>query len=200
MIKTVKIKEIKENPNNPRYIKDHKFNKLVMSIKEFPEMLQKRPLVVDENMIVLGGNMRLKACKEAGLKEISVIIAEGWSDEQKQQFIIKDNVSYGEWDFDMLANIWDNQSLIDWGLDLPKWENDIEFEVNNEIEENYEYPENIQESHVKMVQLFLNTETEPELRKMELALRPLLKTDNLTDSIFEAIKKLYNDNRSSLDS
>jgi hypothetical protein len=195
MIKTVNIKEIKENSENPRFIKDHKFKKLVQSLKDFPEMLEKRPMVVDENMVVLGGNMRLKACKHAGFKKVHIIIAKNWTEEQKRQFIIKDNVSYGEWDYDILANVWDNQQLIDWGLDLPKWDNDIEFEVGNDNELEFEYPDEIKDSHVKMVQLFLTTETEPQLRKMELELRGLLQTDNLTDSIFEAIKKLYNDNR-----
>lgn len=194
MIKKISIRKVKTNPDNPRLIKDNKFKKLVKSIKEFPEMLEKRPLVVDENMIVLGGNMRLKALKEAGFKEVYIHIAENWSDEQKQQFIIKDNVSFGSWDFDILANEWDNQKLIDWGIDLPKWENDIEFEINNDIEETYEYPDELESSHVKMVQLFLNTETEPIFRQMELELRKKFGTDNLTDTIFESLKKLTNDN------
>ncbi len=195
MIKTVNIKEVKSNPDNPRFIKDHKFKKLVQSLKDFPEMLEKRPMVVDENMIVLGGNMRLKACSAAGFKKVHIVIAKGWTEEQKRQFIIKDNVSYGEWDYDILANVWDNQDLISWGLDLPKWDNDIEFEVGNDNEEDYEYPDEINDSHVKMVQLFLTTETEPQLRRMELELRDFLQTDNLTDSIFQALKKLHNDNR-----
>ena len=115
----VDINKIKENKNNPRFIKDIKFKKLVKSIKDFPEMLEKRPIVVDEKMIVLGGNMRLKACKEAGLKKIDVIIAEGWDEEKKKEFIIKDNVGYGEWDWDLLANDWDEQKLKEWALDLP---------------------------------------------------------------------------------
>tara|TARA_R110002153_G_scaffold5020_4_gene23385 strand:- start:2458 stop:3054 length:597 start_codon:yes stop_codon:yes gene_type:complete len=193
MIKTVNIKEVKTNPDNPRFIKDHKFKKLVQSLKDFPEMLEKRPMVVDENMVVLGGNMRLKACTAAGFDKVHIIIAKNWSEEQKRQFIIKDNVSYGEWDYDILANVWDNQNLIAWGLDLPKWDNDIEFEVGNNNEEDYEYPDEINDSHVKMVQLFLTTETEPQLRRMELELRSFLKTDNLTDSIFQALKKIHND-------
>ena len=115
----IDITKIKANQSNPRVIKDFKFKKLVQSIQEFPEMLEKRPIVVDEEMIVLGGNMRLKACIEAGLKKIDVIIAEGWSEKQKQEFIIKDNVGYGEWDWDILANEWNIKDLEDWGLDLP---------------------------------------------------------------------------------
>ena len=119
MKQLIKLNEIKSNPNNPRIIKDVKFKKLVNSIKEFPEMLEKRPIVVDENYMVLGGNMRTKACKQAGLKEVWVDIAKGWSDEQKEEFIIKDNSGFGEWDWDMLANEWDVDKLNDWGLDLP---------------------------------------------------------------------------------
>jgi ParB-like chromosome segregation protein Spo0J len=117
MKKQVKISEIKNNTNNPRIIKDDKFKKLVKSIKEFPQMLEKRPIVVDETMMVLGGNMRLKACLEAGLKEVWIDVAEGWTEDQKQEFIVKDNVGFGEWDWDTLANEWDIEMLEDWGLD-----------------------------------------------------------------------------------
>ena len=97
-VQTVKISEVKSNPNNPRLIKDEKFAKLVKSIKEFPEMLELRPIVVNSDMVVLGGNMRLKACKEAGLKEVPIIKADDLTDEQQKEFIIKDNVGFGEWD------------------------------------------------------------------------------------------------------
>jgi len=117
--KKVNIASVKENPDNPRFIKDSKFKKLVKSIKAFPEMLEKRPIVVDEDMIVLGGNMRLKACKSAGLFEVWIDIAQGWTEEQKQEFIVKDNVGFGEWDWDILANEWDVQKLVEWGVDLP---------------------------------------------------------------------------------
>ena len=114
----VKIQKIKPNQTNPRYIRDFKFQKLVKSIKEFPEMLNLRPIVVDENMVVLGGNMRLKAILEAGIQEVPVSIAEGLTEDQKQEFIIKDNVSYGDWDWDVLANQWDTQTLDDWGMTI----------------------------------------------------------------------------------
>jgi hypothetical protein len=117
--KSIKISEIKPNPNNPRLIKDDKFAKLVKSVKDFPEMLTIRPIVVNSDMIILGGNMRYKACKEAGLKEIPVIIAEGLTEQQQKEFLIKDNVAGGEWDWDMLANEWDDEKLVEWGLDLP---------------------------------------------------------------------------------
>lgn len=115
----VKISEIKTNPKNPRLIKDDKFKKLVKSIKEFPEMLELRPIVVDENNIVLGGNMRLKACIEVGLKEVYIVKAEDLTEQQKDEFIVKDNVGFGEWDWDTLANEWDAEKLDSWGLDLP---------------------------------------------------------------------------------
>jgi ParB-like chromosome segregation protein Spo0J len=116
---TVKISEVKANPNNPRIIKDDKFQKLVKSIKEFPEMLNIRPIVVNADMVVLGGNMRLKACKEAGLKELPIIKADDLTEEQQKQFIIKDNVGFGEWDWEDLANNWDSEQLTEWGLDIP---------------------------------------------------------------------------------
>jgi hypothetical protein len=118
IITTTKLTDIKSNPNNPRIIKDDKFKKLVASIKEFPQMLSLRPIVVNDDMIVLGGNMRLKACKEAGLKEVPLIKASDLNEEQQKQFIIKDNVGYGEWDWDMLANEWDAEELVEWGLDV----------------------------------------------------------------------------------
>jgi ParB-like chromosome segregation protein Spo0J len=118
-VSKVKISEVKNNPKNPRLIKDDKFRKLVKSIQEFPQMLELRPIVVDENNIVLGGNMRLKACKEAGLKEVFIVKAENLTELQKDEFIVKDNVGFGEWDWDMLANEWDTEKLDEWGLDLP---------------------------------------------------------------------------------
>jgi hypothetical protein len=114
----VDISKVKGNTNNPRIIKDDKFKKLVKSIKDFPEMLELRPIVVDENMIVLGGNMRLKACIEAGLKEVHITVADNLTEEQKQEFIVKDNVGFGEWDWDMIANEWDTDLLEQWGLEV----------------------------------------------------------------------------------
>lgn len=119
-IEKIAISKIKLNPNNPRLIKDDKFTKLVQSIKDFPEMLDIRPIVVNDDMIILGGNMRFKACKEAGLKEVPIIKASGLSEEKQREFLIKDNVSGGEWDWDMLANEWDDIELDKWGLDIPK--------------------------------------------------------------------------------
>ena len=117
-IQVVKIKDIKSNPNNPRVIKDDKFHKLCESIKAFPKMLELRPIVVNDDMIVLGGNMRLKALKHLGLTEAPVIKASDLTEEQQRQFIIKDNVGFGEWDWDILANEWDVDELKSWGLDV----------------------------------------------------------------------------------
>ena len=122
----VKISEVKNNPNNPRVIKDDKFEKLVRSIKEFPKMLEIRPIVVNDDMIVLGGNMRLKACKEAGLKEVPIIKASDLTEEEQKQFIIKDNVSGGEWDWEMLQNDWNLEELDEWGLDVIGFDLDAE--------------------------------------------------------------------------
>jgi ParB-like chromosome segregation protein Spo0J len=118
-IKKVNINKVKANPDNPRLIKDDKFFKLVKSIQEFPQMLDIRPIVVNDDMIVLGGNMRLKACKEAGLKEVPIIMASDLTQDQQREFIIKDNVGFGEWDWDDLANNWDVNELSNWGLDVP---------------------------------------------------------------------------------
>jgi len=116
---TVNIKKLKPNPANPRTIKDDKFHKLVQSVKAFPEMLKLRPIVVNDKMEVLGGNMRLRACIEAGMSEVSIIRASELTEDQQREFIIKDNVGFGEWDMDALANEWDAEELQEWGLDLP---------------------------------------------------------------------------------
>jgi len=121
-IENVKLSDIKLNPNNPRLIKDDKFKKLVQSIIDFPEMLKIRPIVVNEDMIILGGNMRFKACKELKHKEVSIIKLSGLSAEKQREFLIKDNVSGGEWDWNLLANEWDEIKLTEWGLDV--WHND----------------------------------------------------------------------------
>jgi hypothetical protein len=127
------INEIKPNPNNPRIIKDDKFKKLVKSIQDFPQMLELRPIIIDENNIVLGGNMRLKACIEAGLKDVPVKQAKELTEEQKKEFIVKDNVGYGEWDWDDLANNWDEQLLTEWGLDIPNFDTGSFADQNKEL-------------------------------------------------------------------
>jgi len=147
----VKITEINGNKSNPRIIKDDKFKKLVQSIKDFPQMLEIRPIVVDEENVVLGGNMRLKACKEAGLKEVFIMRANDLTDEQKQEFIIKDNVGFGEWDWDQLANEWDADKLEDWGLDLPI---DLHAEELEAEEDDYSVPDGGIETDIVLGDLF----------------------------------------------
>ena len=138
-MKLTPIKDIKPNPNNPRVIKDEKFAKLVQSLKDLPEMATVRPVVVNSDMIVLGGNMRLKAMKEAGWKEVPVEIVD-WDEDKQRQFIIKDNVGFGEWDWEMLANEWDAEQLDDWGLDIPAFDDPKELEAE---EDEYEMPDQI---------------------------------------------------------
>jgi len=151
MIKKAKISDIKVNPNNPRLIKDDKFKKLVKSIKDFPEMLDIRPIVVNKDMIILGGNMRYKACKEAGLKEVPIIVTD-LTEEQQREFLIKDNTSGGEWDWNMIANEWDVEQLAEWGLDVPL---DFETELEAEAEEDdYAVPEGGIETDIVLGDLF----------------------------------------------
>ena len=146
MIQKVKINTIKNNESNPRFIKDYKFKKLVKSINEFPEMLKLRPIVVNNDMVVLGGNMRLKACKEAGLKEVYILKADELTEKQQREFIVKDNVGFGDWDWEVLANEWDNGQLQDWGLDLVGFDEDLDSEpeekedvdLSDKIEETFE--------------------------------------------------------------
>jgi DNA modification methylase len=176
----VKISEVKTNPKNPRLIKDDKFKKLVKSIQEFPEMLELRPIVVDENNIVLGGNMRLKACKEAGLKEVFIVKAEGLTELQKDEFIVKDNVGFGEWDWDMLANEWDTEKIQDWGLDLPVDLSVTELEAE---EDDFSVPEGGIETDIVLGDLF------------EIGEHRLLCGDS-TDS--DLIEKLLNGNKAEL--
>lgn len=129
IMEIVKISAIKANSKNPRVIKDDKFRKLVQSIREFPDMLNKRPLIcftdVDKKYVVLGGNMRLKAAQEIGLKEMPIILADDWTQEQKDEFLIKDNVGFGEWNWDNLANEWDAELLDNWGLDIPNFDKEV---------------------------------------------------------------------------
>ena len=136
----MKLSAIKQNPNNPRSINKDKFAKLVKSIEEFPRMLELRPIVLNKDNIVLGGNMRLKACKHIGLTEVPVVYADDLTEEEQRQFIIKDNVGFGDWDWELLANEWDVSDLNDWGLDLP----DMDVQVLEAEEDNYEEPDNLQ--------------------------------------------------------
>jgi len=151
--KIVKLSDIKENSENPRYITENDFNSLVDSIRGFPEMLKVKPIIIDEKSVILGGNMRLKACFEAGLKSVPVIKIEGWSDKQKKEFIIKDNVHSGRWDSDALANNWNSELLIKWGLNtfVPE-----DIELNDFFAEN---EDNAPDSELKTIVLnYIETE------------------------------------------
>lgn len=133
----VDIRQVRSNPDNPRFIKGDKFEKLVKSIREFPQMLELRPIVVNKDMIVLGGNMRLKACEEAGIEQVPIIFADNLTEEQQKEFIIKDNSSFGEWDWDILANEWDINVLNDWGIDVPN------FDIEDPVDETPEKEEKL---------------------------------------------------------
>ena len=130
----LKINELKPNESNPRIIKEAKFKKLVKSIKDFPEMLELRPIILDENNVILGGNMRYKACVAAGLKEVPVKIAKGLTEEQKEEFIVKDNVGFGEWDWDILGNEWNNEKLGEWGMDVWQPEEAVDYSVLDDLD------------------------------------------------------------------
>jgi|TARA_R100001163_G_scaffold40037_1_gene30378 hypothetical protein len=153
-------------------------------------MLEVRPLVVADGVVV-GGNMRLRALQDLGYKEVPVIDVTEWTQAQRDEFMIKDNVSFGDWDWDVLANEWEVDQLKDWGLYVPKWDTT---EFNSEIEDTgeYDYPEEVHtQAGVRMVQLFLDTTTEPNIKEWELALRESYGTDNLTDTIYQAVKEAY---------
>ena len=125
MVKQVPIDWVSINKDNPRFIRDEKFTKLVKSLREFPDMAQLRPLIVNAEMVVLGGNMRLKAMQVLNWETVPVIVADNLTREQQAEFIIKDNVGFGEWDWEMLANQWDADLLTDWGLDIPGFDGEL---------------------------------------------------------------------------
>jgi hypothetical protein len=165
MVQKIKINKIKTNPKNPRVIRDYKFDKLVKSIKEFPQMLKIRPIIIDENDIILGGNMRYKACIDAGLKEVYVDKIEDLTEKQKEEFIVKDNVNFGDWDWDILGNEWKTTDLDDWGLDV--WQNsDDNIEMINKGDEFSEWvgmPEfEASEKDIKIIIAFATEELRQE--------------------------------------
>lgn len=161
MKRKVKINEVKKNENNPRYIRDKNFKKLVNSIKGFPKMFEVRPIVVDENMVILGGNMRYEAAKEVGLKEVWIDSTEDWTEEEKKEFIVKDNIGYGEWDFDILTTDYNTDELIEWGVDIPDYTIEpLESELTEDFEENdysikitFKSPEDLQSAEIEIQEL-----------------------------------------------
>jgi ParB-like chromosome segregation protein Spo0J len=164
-IEVVKIKDIKTNPNNPRVIKDDKFHKLCESIKTFPKMLELRPIVVNDDMVVLGGNMRLKALKHLGLTEAPVIKASELTEEQQRQFIIKDNVGFGEWDWDMLANEWDTSELSDWGLEVWQPQTEADYSILDDINLDSEI-DDLASGVKKAIQIEFDIEHYPEAQEL----------------------------------
>lgn len=165
----VKIGQIKPNPNNPRTIKDERFQKLVKSLQDFPEMLDKRPLIVftdvDGKFIVLGGNQRLKAAKEAGMKELPVLLADDWTPEQQREFVVKDNLNFGEFDWDMLTTEWDTDTLIEWGLEMPDGE---------PLEAEPAYEDLIGENKNKPATMKITFTSPEQLQKAEIEIQELL--------------------------
>jgi site-specific DNA-methyltransferase (adenine-specific) len=149
-IEWVKTKDIIPNTENPRVIKDDKFKKLVQSIKDFPEMLEIRPIVVNSEMMILGGNMRLKAIQEIGIKEVPIIKAENLTEQQQREFLIKDNVGFGEWDWDALANDWDPTELNEWGLDVPN----MDVTELDAQEDDFDVPEGGSETDIVLGDVF----------------------------------------------
>ena len=167
----VKISKVKPNETNPRFIKDNKFKKLVKSIKEFPEMLKLRPIVVNKDMVVLGGNMRLKACKEAGLKDVWILKADDLTEEQQKEFIVKDNVGFGEWDWDILANQWDNVQLKDWGMDVWQPEEDVSNNVDYSLNTAEEKLNRFLDAKIKNITIpFENEEFDSIVDRLEVLL------------------------------
>lgn len=151
-VELVPMGQIQMNPENPRTITKHKFNRLKKSIEDFPDMLYKRPLIIDEDGIVLGGNMRLLALKDLRYKKVPAMRAVGWTEEQKAEFVVKDNVGFGEWDWDELANGWDAEKLNDWGLDVPVLE-----EEDEDVPAEIEFSEYLDEANNYVVLFFDNS-------------------------------------------
>ena len=194
MIKKVKIAEVKHNPNNPRLIKDDKFKKLVKSIQEFPDMLNVRPIVVNKDMVVLGGNMRLKAIKEAGYKEIAVDIVD-WTEDQQKEFIVKDNASFGEWNWDDLANNWDEEQLVEWGVDT--WvnkSNDDLLELGDKTQEENTNAHKITDEGYSLFEIVMLHENKLYLFDVLNQVKREFLFDKTEDALMEIIRVYQNKN------
>jgi hypothetical protein len=190
--KIVKIYDLKPYQGNPRHIRDEKFKKLVKSIREFPEMLNLRPFVVNEDGVILGGNMRYQACIELGIEDVPVVVAEGLSEEQQREFVIKDNVNFGEWDWDVLANEWESPELNNWGLEV--WDSssqllDIDdvYEPNGgEIQKEIPTPESGSALKFVTYELVMQIENKMEL----ISVLNAVKEKNQFDTSEEALMKI----------
>lgn len=193
----ISINKLKNNPNNPRIIKDDKFEKLVKSIQEFPKMLELRPIVVNEDMVVLGGNMRLRACKEAGLKEVYVIKASDLTEEQQEEFIIKDNIGYGEWDWDNLANSWDSEKLIDWGLDVWVSSNDDLLNVEQPNDDELDSSPKITDEGYSLFELVMLHENKLHLLDVLNQIKREFLFEKLEDSLMEMVR-IYNNKNNNI--
>ena len=181
----IKIDKIVSNPNNPRVIKDFKFKKLMKSIQDFPEMLKLRPIIVDENFMILGGNMRYKACLELGYKTVWAVLADDLTEEQKKQFVIKDNVGFGEWDWDILANDWETTELKDWGIDVWQPEEAVDYSVLDEIDLDDEI-DNMYEQTKKSI--ILEFPTEKYINGVQQVYESLKKKEaDLSDIFYKAM-------------
>ena len=195
IMEIVKISAIKANSKNPRVIKDDKFKKLVQSIREFPDMLNKRPLIcftdVDKKYVVLGGNMRLKAAIEVGLKELPILLADDWTQEQRDEFLIKDNVGFGEWDWDQLANEWDPEKLNEWNVGVWQSDNlsneniyngqnpDLELDkfLNSELKRMFFVYDN--ETYLKVVNWFNELQEKHNLENHSQVILKLIENENI---------------------
>jgi hypothetical protein len=184
-----KISNIKPNPRNPRIIKDERFDKLCTSLREFPEMLEKRPLVcftdTDGKFVVLGGNMRLKAAKEIRLKELPIMLADDWTAEQKDQFLIKDNLNFGEFNYDELKADWDVEQLKVWGVDVPVDLKSIDTDIKDEIIENEQSVQLIPGKEYLLI--VFDTDENFEQAKLDLKLKMVRRGGYTKGSDFDAI-------------
>ena len=185
MIKKLKVGQIKINPKNPRLIKDTKFKKLVQSIKDFPEMLEYRPIVFNEDNYILGGNMRYKAAVDAGLKEVHTMKV-NISKKKQEEFIIKDNASFGDWDWDILANIWDNQKLNEWGIDVWQPEEEVDYSVLDDIDVEQEINSMYEQTKKSIILEYPAKDFEP-IKNLYDDLKN--KEVNLPDLFYKAMQK-----------
>lgn len=183
--KKIEISKLKLNPNNPRTINKSKFERLKKSITEFPKMLELRPIVVDEGFIVLGGNMRLQALKELGIKETFYIQKEDLTPKEKKQFVIKDNASFGDWDWDALANEWETKELKDWGIDVWQPEKEIDYSILDEVNLDDEI-QTMYEQTKKSIILEYPTDSFDEIKQLYESLKA--KEVNLPDLFYKAMQ------------